>query len=127
MNSYELLPHEHDYTLFLSYVYDLWHYDPMILNIFWNRIGLIYSFWYKFPKHNSSNLKYQEGHNNFYLGKERVELNMSKHETTPMKYYCAQITDVEAQIVKNVLNKICYTQWVIEHNYDTTINIWGSS
>ncbi|CAJ2653221.1 unnamed protein product [Trifolium pratense] len=33
MNSNELLPHEHDYALFLSYVYDLWHYDPMILDM----------------------------------------------------------------------------------------------
>jgi hypothetical protein len=30
---YDLLPHEYDYALSLSYVLDLWHYDPMILHM----------------------------------------------------------------------------------------------
>jgi len=32
MISYELLPYDYSYALFLSYEYDLWHCDPMILS-----------------------------------------------------------------------------------------------
>ena len=32
MISYELLPHEYSYALYLSYAYDLHPYDSMILN-----------------------------------------------------------------------------------------------
>jgi hypothetical protein len=33
MISYELLPHEYSYALYLSYEYDLHPYDSMILNM----------------------------------------------------------------------------------------------